>query len=109
MKAFRNLVSGEDDELTTAYAQFHKTIEQEAGAVRNVTLAAVEELKQKTSDMHADVMVGLATTKRTDENTKTLMASTGRMQQYLEGKNPFRPFLLLASKETTRSRNCYRT
>ncbi|KAL8773445.1 MAG: hypothetical protein Q9209_001548 [Squamulea sp. 1 TL-2023] len=42
VKAFRNLGSGEDDELINAYAYFHKMVEQEGGAVRNATLAGVE-------------------------------------------------------------------
>lgn len=87
MKAFRNLVSGEDDELTTAYAHFHKMVEQEQGAVRNATLAAVEQLRKETSAMRTDVRVDLATTKRMEGNTKNLLASTGRMQIYLESKN----------------------
>lgn len=98
VKAFRNLVSGEDDELTSAYAHFHKMVEQEQGAIRNATLAAVEQLKKETSAMHTDVKVGLATTKRTDGNTKTLMASTGRMHKYLESKTVSGHRSFLASK-----------
>ncbi len=86
MKAFRNLVSGEDDELTTAYAHFHKMVEQEQGAVSNATLAAAEQLRKETSAMHTEVSVGLATAERTEGNTKTLMASTGRMHKCLESK-----------------------
>jgi len=86
VKAFRNLVSGEDDELTAAYAQFHKMVEQEQGAVRNATLAAIEQVKKETSSMRTDVSVVLATTKRTEADTKTLVASTGRMHIYLESK-----------------------
>jgi hypothetical protein len=61
VKAFRNLVSGEDDELTAAYAHFHKMVEQEQGAVRNATLAAIEQVKKETSSMRTDVSVVLAT------------------------------------------------
>jgi len=42
VKAFRNLVSKEDDELTKAYEHFHKMVEQERGVVINITLAAAE-------------------------------------------------------------------
>jgi len=86
VKAFRILVSGEDDELTTAYAHFHKMVEQEQGAVSNATLAAAEKVKKTTSAMHTEVSVGLALTERTEGNTKTIMASTGRMQNCLESK-----------------------
>jgi len=86
VKAFRNLVSEKDDELTAAYAQFHKMVEQEQDAVRNATLAAIEQVKKKTSSMRTDVSVVLATTKRTEANIKTLVASTGRMHIYLESK-----------------------
>ena len=86
MKAFRNLVSGEDDELSIAYTHFHKMVEQEQGVVRNATLAAVEQLKEKTGAMHIDVNVGLATAKRTESNTTALVATTGRMHECLESK-----------------------
>ena len=109
MKAFRNLASGEDDELTTAYAHFHKMVEQEQGAIRNATLAAVEQLKKKTSAMHTDVKVGLATTTRTDGNTQTLMASTGRMHKYLESKTISGDSSVLVSHPIYRSRSCSRT
>ena len=109
MKAFRNLVSGEDDELTTAYSHFHKMVEQEQGAIRNATLAAVEQLKTKTSAMHTDVRIGLATTKRTDGNTKTLMASTGRIHGYLESKTVSDRSSFLVSKAIERSRSYSRT
>ncbi|KAK3296336.1 uncharacterized protein B0H64DRAFT_374434 [Chaetomium fimeti] len=45
VKAFRNLVSGEDAELKSAYERFHKTAEREQGIVRYAILAGVEELK----------------------------------------------------------------
>ena len=86
VKAFRSLVSGEDDELTTAYAHFHKMVEQEQGVTRNATLVAAEQLKKTASAMHADIRVGLATTERMDGNINTMMASTGRMHKYIESK-----------------------
>ncbi len=109
VKAFRNLVSGEDDELNAAYAYFHKMVEQEQGAVRNATLAAVEQLKKKNSAMHTDVGVVLATTKRTEGNTETLMASTGGIHKHLESKTVSGRSSLLASKAIQRSRSCSRT
>ena len=102
MKAFRNLVSGEDDELSTAYADFYKMVEQEQGAVRNVTLASVEQSRKETSTVQADVRTALATTKRTDGNTKTLMASTGRIHECLESKTVSGNSSLLASKAISR-------
>lgn len=85
-KAFRNLVFGEDQKLTDAYAQFHKMVEQEQGVVRNMTLAGVEQIHQKTSVIQIDVKAALAITERTDGNTKTLIASTDQAHRYLEGK-----------------------
>ncbi len=82
-KAFRDL-SGEDDELSTAYAQFHKMVEQEQGAVRNATLAAVGQLQKESTAIHAVVREGLAITGRTDLNTKALMTSTEHLHRYLE-------------------------
>lgn len=86
VKAFRNLVSEEDDELIAAYAHFHKMVEQEQDAVRNATLIAIEQVKKETSSIRTDVSVVLATTKRTEADIETLMASTGRMHIYLESK-----------------------
>ena len=45
VKTFRNLVSGEDNELTTAYTHFQKMVKQEQGAVSNAALAVVEQSK----------------------------------------------------------------
>ena len=102
VKAFRNLVSGEDDELTTAYAHFHKMVEQEQGVVRNATLAVVEQVETKTSAVNADVKEVSATTKRTEGNTETLMAVSGRIHGCLESKNVSGSCSLLASKAISR-------
>jgi hypothetical protein len=101
VKALRNLVSGEDDELTTAYTHFHKMVEQEQGAVRNATLAAVEQLKRESTAMHVDVREGLAVTERTDLNTKTLIASTERMHGYLESMRVLRIYPLWCLSQFT--------
>ncbi|KAL8860761.1 MAG: hypothetical protein Q9178_002791 [Gyalolechia marmorata] len=84
VKAFRNLVSGEDDELTTAYAYFHKTVEQEGGAVRNITMAGVEQLKVKVMDIHSDIRHGLVNMDINNENTRALINSTGRIDDYMK-------------------------
>lgn len=86
MKSFRSLVSGEDDELKAAYAHFHKMVDQEHGAVTNATLVVAEQLKGETRALHADVRGRLAITERTDRNTKTLVASTGRLHTFLKSK-----------------------
>lgn len=85
-KLFRNLISGEDKKLTDAHALFHKMVEQEQRVVSNLILAGVEKVNKNTSAMHTDVKVALAATKRTNGDTKALMASTGRMHRYLESK-----------------------
>ncbi|KAL9033006.1 MAG: hypothetical protein Q9180_006179 [Flavoplaca navasiana] len=72
VKAFRNLGTGEDDELTAAYTYFHKMVEQEAGAVRNATLAGVEQLKLRAGDIYSDVQQGLATMDITNEKYAVL-------------------------------------
>ena len=84
VKAFRNLISGEDDELSAAYAHFHKMVEQEQGAVRNATLVGIGQLQKQFNTMHAVVREGLAITERTDLNTKTTMVSTESLNKYLE-------------------------
>ena len=102
MKAFRNLVSGKDDELTTAYAHFHKMAEQEQGVVRNTTLAVVEQVEMKTSAVNADIRVVSATTKRTEGYTETLIAVTGRIHGCSESKNVSGNCSFLAFKAISR-------
>ena len=95
VKAFRNLGTGEDDELTAAYAYFHKTVEQEAGAVRNANLAGLEQLKLRAVDIHCDVQHGLAAMDIANENNRTIIGSTGRMDHYLKRNiSPNRVLLL---------------
>ena len=98
MKAFRNLVSGNDEDLSDAYKNFHKMVDQEQRVVEYLTLAAVEQQEKKTSAMHADVRIVLARTKRTQGNTETLIASTGRMHESLESKNVYALSSFAASK-----------
>src|SRR5258707_164785 len=89
VKGFQNLVKGEDDELNAAYGHFHKMVNQEEGAVRNAILAGVEQLKKEGRATHADVKVGLAMSGRTEQNTETIMNSTGRIDQHLESRTCF--------------------
>ncbi|KAI9040298.1 uncharacterized protein KD926_008388 [Aspergillus affinis] len=56
MKAFRNLVSGEDDELTNAYSHFHKMVDQEGRMLANVTLMSVQQLKEELGQQHKTEM-----------------------------------------------------
>lgn len=56
MKAFRNLISGEDDELTTAYSHFHKMVDQEGRMLANVTLISVQQLTEELGRQHKAVM-----------------------------------------------------
>ena len=87
VKAFRNLVSGEDDELRTAYAHFHKMVEQEQGVIRNATLAALEQLR-----------------KETDQKNKILVASTERVNRHLESMIALCFYPVLAPNAIHRSR-----
>ena len=59
VKGFQNLVAGEDNELTAAYAHFRKMVEQGKSAIGMAILAGVEQLKQEGSATHADVKEGL--------------------------------------------------
>ncbi|TAQ84511.1 hypothetical protein B7494_g7175 [Chlorociboria aeruginascens] len=86
VKAFRNLISGEDDELSAAYTHFHKMVEQEHGAVRNATLAAVGQLQKESTSIHAVVQENLAITERTDLNMQSLMAGTEQLRSYQESR-----------------------
>lgn len=97
MKAFKNL-AGEDSELETAYANFHKMVEQEQGVVRNATLASVEQLRRETSTAQADMRTVLATSKRTEGNTEALIASNERIHENMNSKVTFDNRLHLASK-----------
>jgi hypothetical protein len=83
-KALRNLAPGEDDELSAAYEHFHKMVEQEEGAVRNTTLAAVGQLQKESTAIQASVQEGLVITGRTDLNTKTILDNTEILQRYLQ-------------------------
>lgn len=51
MKAFRNLISGEDDELTSAYSHFQQMVEQEQRMISNATLAGVMNIKKGTEQL----------------------------------------------------------
>ncbi|KAL8949471.1 MAG: hypothetical protein Q9222_004419 [Ikaeria aurantiellina] len=87
VKAFKNLALGEDSELTTAYAHFHKMIEQEEGAVRNATLAGVEQVKQQNMAMHTDLQKGFITLKVDGEITRDMLVDTaylGKRMKYQE-------------------------
>ena len=53
MKAFRNLLAGEDSELQAAYEHFHKMVEQEQDAVRNATLVGVGSLQCTVRDVQS--------------------------------------------------------
>lgn len=78
MKAFRNLVSGEDDELALAYTHFHKMVTHEQGVVRNAALAGVNQLR-----------------KETDHNSKIVLASTEGVHRHLESMIVVRSNLIL--------------
>ena len=84
MKAFRSLGSGEDSELSAAYAHFHKMVAQEHGAVENAILAAVGQLQNESTAMYTDVRKASAITERTGLDTQTLLASTDLLQRCLD-------------------------
>lgn len=86
MKAFKNLVSGEDEELKKAYAHFHKMVENQAWAVRNTTLGRIEQLRKQTGTLQVDIASALATTKLTHENTKIMVARNQRIDEGLESR-----------------------
>lgn len=76
MKGFRNLASGEENKLITAYANFCIMVEQEHGGVIKATLASVVQSRNEMSTVRADVRINLATTKRPEGNSKSLLDST---------------------------------
>jgi len=80
VKAFRNLVSGEDNGLSAAYGLFYKIVEEEQGAVRNATLAAVEQLQR---GIHCYIY-SCARRLAIDLYTKTIIVSTERLQRCLD-------------------------
>lgn len=88
VKAFRNLVSGEDAELKSAYERFHKTVEREQAVVRYAILSDVQDLKVKTGSVHADVRASLAFAERLDNNLETVAAGVRHIQTHVEGKAP---------------------
>lgn len=56
VKALRTLVSGEDDELASAYDQFEKMVKQEESVVGIATLVETNEIRneQKTIFQRAE-------------------------------------------------------
>ena len=96
--------------MIKAYADFHKMVEQEQGAVRNATLASVVQSGKTMKIMQVDMRKNLAITKHTDRNTKDLMDSTGRIYDRLEGKIvPGDSSFWLSSKKMSSKRGCFRT
>ncbi len=93
MKAFKNLLHGEDDELSSAYDDFHRKVKLEADATLRSTLAYVGKID--------------ATTERLDRETKTSVANSGHVHEQLERKtissNPY--FSASESKSRSRGRN----
>lgn len=67
MKAFRNLVSGEDDELTSTYSRFHKLVEQERGMITNAILVSAEQSR-----------------KESEQREKTLLDRSERANRFME-------------------------
>lgn len=47
MKTLQNLVSGEDDELRSAYENFHKMVEEEQRIVGVATLVEIGEVRRE--------------------------------------------------------------
>lgn len=86
VKAFRNL-TGEDEELSTAYTQFHKMVERERVIVEHAIVVGVEQLKKNTSALHADVTTGLAVAERIDKTTEISAANSAHILSHLESKN----------------------
>ncbi|PYH91401.1 hypothetical protein BO71DRAFT_51045 [Aspergillus ellipticus CBS 707.79] len=66
----KSLVKGEDSELRIAYDEFHRSIENENGAVRNATLVEVQQ--------------NLTISTRTESKTEVIVTHTERMNQYIE-------------------------
>ena len=83
VKAFRTLVSGEDDELSAAYVHFHKMVDQEHGAVRNATLAVVGQLQKESTIIRTDVLENLALAGRTDVTVQSILANTEHLHKLL--------------------------
>jgi phytoene/squalene synthetase len=84
VKAFRNLISGEDSELSTAYAHFRKMVNQEHDAVRNAILAATGQLRNESTAIYAAVREASAITERTGVVTQTLISSTDLLGKRLD-------------------------
>ena len=96
--------------MIKAYADFHKMVEQEQGAVRNATLASVVQSGKTMRIMQADMRKNLAITEHTDGNAKDLMDSTGRIYERLEGKIVSGDASFwLASKRISSKGCCFRT
>ena len=81
-------MSGEDDELATAYTHFHKMVKQEEGAVRNATLVAVENLQIESATIRADVRANVVASGTLNEGLKALLSSANQSRTLSERKHP---------------------
>ena len=84
VKTLRTLFSGEDDELSAAYAHFRKMVDQEHGVVRNATLVAVGQLQTESTNIGTGVQENLALAGRTDLNIQSIMVTTDRVRAVLD-------------------------
>jgi hypothetical protein len=82
-------LTGEDKELTIAYARFHKTIERERVIVENAIIVRVEQIKKDTDALQADVKSGLVVTERVDRRAEIAVANTAQIQRHLESEKSF--------------------
>lgn len=84
VKTLRTLFSGEDSELSAAYAHFRKMVDQEQGVVRNATMVAVGQIQKDSSSIGTVVQENLALAGRTDLNVQSIMITTDRVHKVLE-------------------------
>jgi hypothetical protein len=109
VKALQNLVFGEDDELSAAYADFQKAVVNERGAVLNTTFAVVGQLEKRSAGIQSDVGKTLLIAERTDQSTKALMTSTEQLNKSFSSMVAFHFTDIFCSNLVCRSDDCSRT
>lgn len=84
MKAFRTLVSGEDDELARAYDHFHKMVDAQQSMLLSRSSVSIEQIKGQNATLHAFVERDISINERVEANTISLVDQTRDVRAILE-------------------------
>ena len=86
VKIFRNLFSGEDDDLAVAYRDFHRAVDHGKSIIQYLLLRSVEQVRESTSELHNEMSVSIAMRGRTNRDINILLGDTGFLRHYLSSR-----------------------